>query len=114
MEGVIATIFFFTSIVLIWGGIIFTRHKERMTIVERGLKPEDMKALYERGSFQLSFGSSLKWGIVLVGIGLAVLVGMWLRQAYDVEGGVFPGLIALFGGLGLVVYYMIAGKKSGN
>jgi hypothetical protein len=112
MEGMIATIFFFTTVVLIWGGIVLTRHKERMTIIERGLKPEDMKALYDRGSLRVSFGSSLKWGIIFVGIGLAILVGMWLRETYMVEGGVFPGLIALFGGIGLVVYYLIAGKKT--
>jgi hypothetical protein len=111
MEGIIATIFFFTAVVLIWGGIVFTRHRERMTIIERGLKPEDLKALYDRGSFRFTLGSSLKWGMVFVGIGLAILVGMWLRTAYMVEEGVFPGLIALFGGIGLVVYYLIAGRK---
>jgi hypothetical protein len=113
MEGVIASIFFFTTIILIWGGIIVSKHRERMSIIERGLKPEDMKALYERNT-KISFGSSLKWGIVFIGIGLAVLVGMWLRQAYDVDESIFAGLIALFGGMGLVVYYIVAGKKSGS
>jgi hypothetical protein len=112
MGGIIAIIFFFTSVVLIWGGILFTRHKERMTIIDRGLKPEDMKALYERGTFQPREFNSMKWGIVLVAIGLAILMGIWLHETYMVPEGVYPGLIALFGGVGLVVYYLISTRKS--
>ena len=90
---------------------MLTRHKERMTMIEKGLSPEDVKALYQRQTFRVNPLSSLKWGIVFVAVGLAVLVGMWLRNAFFIQDGVIPGLIALFGGLGLIVFYVIAHKK---
>ena len=37
-EPVIVTTVFFMSVVLIWGGFILTRHKERMTMIEKALK----------------------------------------------------------------------------
>ena len=104
-------IFFFICVVAIWGGFLLTRHKERMTMIDKGLTPEDVKALYQRSPFRMNPLSSLKWGIVFVAVGLAVLVGMWLRNTYFIQDGVFPGLIALFGGLGLIVFYVIAHKK---
>jgi hypothetical protein len=109
-ELVVPTIFF-----LVVGGItasfVLTRHKERMTMLDRGLSPEDIKQLYERSAGRFSPYSSLKWGIVSVSIGLAVIVGMWLREATYVEEGIYPALIALFGGSGLIIYYMTIRKK---
>ena len=111
MAGVIAIVFFFMSIILVWGGIILTRHRERMVAMEKGLKPEDVRGLFERSAIRSSPMASLKWGIVFVAIGIAVLLGMWLHQAFMVEEGVYPGLIALFGGLGLIIFYALAKKR---
>ncbi|MBI5471421.1 MAG: hypothetical protein HY961_03660 [Ignavibacteriae bacterium] len=112
LAPVFGIVFMFTTIALIWGSIIFTRHKERMTMIDRGLKAEDIKSLYERHTFQVSPLSSLKWGMVLVCIGLAILVGMWMHQVLLFEEGIFFGLIAAFGGLGLVLFYFIAERKA--
>ena len=109
-ELIVPTIFF-----LVVGGIIasfvLTRHKERMTMLDRGLSPEDIKQLYERSAGRFNPYSSLKWGIVFVSIGLAVVIGMWLREVTYVEEGIYPALIALLGGAGLIIYYMIIRKK---
>jgi hypothetical protein len=111
ITGMLAIIFFFTTTSIVLGSFIFTRHRERMNMIEKGMKPEDMRALYAGGARQWHPLSSLKWGIVFVSVGLAILVGMVLRAHYmDVEGGVFPALIALFGGIGLVVFYLISKK----
>ncbi len=105
-------IVFFLSIAGVLGYMIMARHKERMGIIEKGLKAEDMKALYERSaSRQLHPLSSLKWGVIFVCLGLAVLIGMYLHATYNVEGAVFPGLMAIFGGVGLILFYLIAHKK---
>jgi hypothetical protein len=104
-------IFCFLTVGAIIGSIVLTRHKERLTIIEKGLNPEDIKAMYERRSWAMNPLTSLKWGIVFVFIGAAILLSIWLRETYLVNNGVFPGLIALFGGLGLVVFYFIAKKK---
>jgi hypothetical protein len=95
--------------------LLLSRHKERMTMIEKGAKAEDIKALYERGVLRSpSPLSSLKWGLILVGIGLAVVLGMVLHNAYgsDIEGGIYPGLIALFGGFALILFYFIVRKKA--
>lgn len=111
MEGLIAIVFFFMTIILVWGGIIVTRHRERLSAMEKGLKPEDVRALFERHSFPANSLASLKWGIVFVAVGIAVLLGLWLHTTFMVAEGVYPGLIALFGGLGLIVFYAFARKK---
>jgi len=112
ITGAIALIFFFTSLVLIIGGMILTRHKERMTIIDKGLETEEIKALYMRGAWKTSPLNSLKWGILFIAVGLAILVGMWLHEVYMVKDGVIAGLVALFGGAALVVFYAIASRKA--
>jgi hypothetical protein len=108
---ILIPITFFATIGGIWGYTLHSRHRERMTIIEKGLKPEDMKALYERGLSRTNPLSSLKWGIVFICIGVAVLLGMWLHINFNVEEGVYPALISLMGGLGLISFYAIASRK---
>ncbi|MGA9119623.1 MAG: DUF6249 domain-containing protein [Bacteroidota bacterium] len=109
--GIVIPVFFFLTVLLIWGTIILTRHKERMHIIEKGLSAEDMKALYTSWTRPASPLSSLKWGMLIAMVGLAILVGVWLHTAFYAEDGVYPGLIGVFGGLGLILFYRIASKK---
>jgi hypothetical protein len=111
LEGVIALIFFFTSVIVIVGGMILTRHKERITIIEKGLQTEEIKALYMRGVWKTSPLSSLKWGMLCIAFGLAIIVGMWLRATFMVETWTIAGLVALFAGIALLVFYAIASRK---
>ncbi len=111
-EEVFVPVILFLSIAGIFGVRILTRHKERMTMIEKGLKAEDMKSLYERATSPTNPLSSLKWGVVFVAIGVAVLLGMYLRQTYYVDESIFVALIALFGGLGLISFYVVARKKA--
>jgi hypothetical protein len=111
VTGMLAIIFFFVTISTIVGSIIFSRHRERMTMIEKGMKAEDMKSLYERSVREWTPLTSLKWGIIFVAVGLAILLGLFLHAQYYVEGGIYPALIALFGGIGLVLFYVIANRK---
>ncbi|MEK7670744.1 MAG: DUF6249 domain-containing protein [Bacteroidota bacterium] len=111
-EEVLIPLIFFLTIGAIWGSIVLTRHKERMSMIEKGLKAEDIKSLYERQTLRVNPLSSLKWGIVLVCVGIAIILGIWLRDNYMFNDGIIPGLIATFGGVGLVLFYFIAGKKA--
>ena len=108
---VIIPVIFFLTIGGIWGFIVLTRHKERMAMLEKGLKPEDMKAMYERGTWRINPLSSLKWGMIFSSVGVAALIGMYLHANYFVEEGIYPALMCLFGGLSLVAFYLFAGKK---
>ena len=53
--------------------------------------------------------SSLKWGMVLVGIGVAWLVSSWMPYYWHDEAVL--GLMFLLAGLGMLIYYPIAQKK---
>lgn len=107
----IISIFLFSCIVIIWGGVILARHKERMTMIEKGMASEDIKALYERGTRGFSLRTPLMWGIVLTAVGLATLVGVIATNWYHIDDDIIPALMVLFGGIGLVIFYMIARNK---
>lgn len=53
--------------------------------------------------------SSLKWGIVAVAVGLA-LVGIQLLHL-DADDPVTFGIVFIFGGAGLLLFYLIKTKK---
>ena len=53
--------------------------------------------------------SSLKWGMVLVGIGLAWLVSRWMPYYWHDETVV--GMMFLLAGIGMLIYYPIAQRK---
>jgi hypothetical protein len=112
ITGLIAVIFFFTSVSAIIGSFIFTRHRERIGMIEKGLKTDEIKALYSSGPREINPLSALKWGILCVSVGMAILLGMFLHSYYGAEEGVFPGLIVLFAGIGLVLFYAIARKRA--
>ncbi|HUI10627.1 MAG TPA: DUF6249 domain-containing protein [Bacteroidota bacterium] len=107
-------IFMFLCMASVIGAAIFARHRERMAMIDKGLKGEDMKAYFEKSIRHWSPLTSLKWGIVLVGVGAAILVGLWLHEAYGVNHGVIPALIALFGGASLVLFYLIARRRENS
>jgi hypothetical protein len=87
-----------------------------MAMIEKGMAAEEIKSLYARSAWRSGPGrsdplSSLKWGMICIGVGAAILLGMWLRDAYMMSEGVYPGLIALFGGIGLILFYFIAPRR---
>lgn len=102
-------LFLSVAAVIIMG--MASRHRERITMIEKGLSSEDIKALYTREQNRTNPMGVLKWGILFVFVGLAVLLGTYLDQVYHLDDGIMVGLVTLFGGLGLVVFYGIASKK---
>ena len=113
-EEIMIPIVFFLSIALVWGMIILTKHKERMTMIEKGLSPEDIKSMYQRGMLRVNPLSSLKWGIIFLAIGVAALLGMWIHSSYYVGEEIIPALMAVFGGIGLITFYSLAARKTGE
>ena len=53
--------------------------------------------------------SSLKWGMVMVGIGLAWMIAEWLPYRWRDETVI--GLMFLLAGIGMLAYYPIAQRK---
>ena len=87
-----------------------SRHKERITMIEKGLSGDEIKALYARDVRRDPLGS-LKWGILSVLAGIAIMLGNYLHDYYAVDEGVIVGMVFLFVGIGLVAFYGIASKK---
>jgi hypothetical protein len=110
IEAMIPIILFLCATGVIVAFII-SRHKERMAMLEKGLKGEEIKALYTK-DYHWSPLSSLKWGILFVMAGLAVLAGYQLHRTINFDEGVtFGGLVPLFLGIGLLMFYSLASKK---
>ena len=109
ITGLAAVVLFFFSVASIWGAIIFTRHRERVLMIDKGLTPEEIRSLYNRAVRSRPL-LALKWGIIFVSIGLAIIVSLVASEVYYVDEGIYPALIALFGGLGLILFYRIAKK----
>jgi hypothetical protein len=97
--------------IIIW---LITRHRERITMIEKGLSVEQMKSLTQRDpqrEIRRDPLGSLKWGIIFVLGGLAIMIGNYLHMQFNTDESVTFGLITLFVGIGLITFYSIASKK---
>jgi len=105
---------------------LFVRKKERLTIIEKIGDKFDAAMIENKFSFPLvsqssgSFGT-LKVACLLVGVGLGLLVGYFIcwnsiagyysmelkNNAYEISGVIYGASVLLFGGLGLLVAFII-------
>ncbi|MDP1676846.1 MAG: DUF6249 domain-containing protein [Bacteroidota bacterium] len=110
-EEILIPIFMFGCIALILYKYFDVRHKERMTIIEKGLVNEDLKHLYTHG-LKTNPYSSLKYGMLAAFIGVGILVSAFMSQMFFAhEEQITAGIIFLFGGVGLITFYAIAKKR---
>lgn len=88
-------------------GIRYLINKEKMAMIERGINPNE-------GQSAPKPFLSLKFGLLLVGLGLGLLVALMtssLLHLLEKEAvAVYFGFIAIFGGLGLICSYIIEKK----
>ena len=86
---------------------IILDHQTRKKLIEKQMLDEKVKYLYaDRPESRVL--SNLKWGMILIGIGIAVFVGQIAPPELQEEvtiGGMF-----VLAGLGLVIYYLFANK----
>jgi hypothetical protein len=90
-------------------GIIYvflmTRHRERMSMLEKGINA----SLFTSKSNSKS--QTLKFGMFCIGIATGILIGNVLETAYFFEDSVaYLSMIFLFGGLSLVLHFIIDRK----
>jgi len=102
------TVMIFLISVLLTVGFIFyqfynTRNKERMAIIEKG---GDIK--YPESSSKFS---ALKWGLVLLCLGLALSLGIYVDISRNHDGPFFTLPFVVIGaGLGMLLYYAIVNR----
>lgn len=113
MEEVLVPITFFICTFAMIFGIRYFSNKEKMAMIERGIDPGINKATPKPFL-------SLKFGLLLVGVGLGLLValftvrGVFGNQMTNGEEGqavaIYFGCIGIFGGLGLILSYFVEKK----
>ena len=90
---------------------LVTRHRERMSIIDKGVAADDIKALYQT-SWKIQPLSSLKWGLILVFLGAGLFIGVRLKETAGMSDGVTVATVAICGGIGLVVFYLLARRHA--
>lgn len=95
----------FAMIVLIVKYI--TDNRTRQKLIDKGMVDEKIKYLFVRGQEEPM--SSLKWGLVLIAIGVALTLNVMFPAI--AEGPASIGVMFLFAGIAFIVYYMIVKSK---
>ena len=87
--------------------VISARNRERMAMIEKDVNPKDFISPRTYNSHSI-----LKWALLLVGLGFGLFIGSLLETytAIQEEPAYFASSL-FFGGLGLVVAFLIT-KKS--
>ena len=93
-------------------GIIYvaltTRNKERMALIEKGADA----TIFNQDK---SAKSSLKRGMLFVGVAIGFMVGYALDTYTDMEEPLpYFAMIFLFGGLALIAFYFVDQKQNGG
>jgi len=112
---VVAIVFTFgiPGIIIFWW--LYTKHRERMRLIEKGLTPEEVKAYFaDANTKPRNPYSSLKWGILLTFLGIGIFLANLFEDLYDIDEGVMMGMIVLCAGLGFLVYYSVVSAKIKN
>ncbi len=113
MEPLIAFIAFFAMIFGIMYLFYTTRNKERMALIEKGADASLFNTGKEGTRFSFSWSRfTLKIGMLAMGIAVGIIIAAVLAQANVLdEDALYPSLIFFFGGLSLVLFYLIDRKN---
>jgi uncharacterized membrane protein len=120
MEDILVPITLFICTFAMIFGIRYFISKEKMAMIERGIDPGIRKSTPQPFL-------SLKFGLLLVGLGLGLLVALFTVRAVfgepvtremtehynnngDQQAAIYFGCIGIFGGLGLILSYIIEKK----
>lgn len=105
-ESIIIVPVLFLSIV--WIVKIVSENKTRQKLIDKGVVDEKIKDLFANQA-ELSVLANLKWGMILIGLGLAFFVYQFLDYRWHSEG--ILGLMFILSGAGFLIYYPIAQNR---
>lgn len=90
---------------------VISDNRIRRRLIEAGQVDEKVKYLYFRSERRTGEPlSSVKWGLVLVAVGIALLLGQIFP--YDITQMMTTGFMFLFAGIAFLIYYFIQKGKS--
>ncbi len=107
--GIIFT-FGIPGLLIFWH--LYTRHRERMRLIEKGLSPDEVRAYFAGFNAKAtrkrdSYGA-LKLGIILTFTGIGIFIANLLEDKYNMPDGMTFGIVLLFIGLSFMLYFLIA------
>lgn len=102
-EEVLVPLVIFASIAYIVK-IVSDNHLRRF-LAKEGQINDDLQYLYA-GRMDAKFPASLKWGLVLVALGLAILIS----RIFGGDEMLMVSLMFLFGGAALIAFYVFAAR----
>lgn len=85
---------------------IISDNMVRRKLIEKGLVNADVKYLFATSANGAP--GSLKWGLVLIAVGGAILIGQ--LAPYSISEEVTISAMLIMAGLALIVYYFIASR----
>jgi hypothetical protein len=100
--------------VAVFGGFwfiikLFLDHLTRRKLIESGNIDQNIRYLYFNQA-EPQAPSSLKWGLVLVALGLAIVIGQLLPYPWE-RGEIIFSLMLLFAGIALLINYAIVSAR---
>lgn len=111
MEPAVIVLIVFGSV----GFVIFTwiqsRHKERIAMIEKGVKASELKGAMMPDLLRPNPLSSLKWGLLAMFVGAGLILANILDRYYYFHDSIYFASMLISGGIGLVIFYFIAAKK---
>jgi ABC-type Fe3+-siderophore transport system permease subunit len=109
-DNIVPLVFFVVSGAVVFGVLyVFytTRNRERMALIEKNADPSILKS-ESKGSFRLF---PIKFGMLLMGVGLGILFGSILKSITMIEEEIaYSSMVFLFGGAGLFASYFVGRK----
>jgi hypothetical protein len=114
MGSLIAFIALFATVFGIMYVFYTTRNKERMALIEKGADASLFNTGKGEGRKLFNWSKfTLKVGMLFMGIAVGIIVGAILSNAGILdEDAMYPAMIFFFGGLSLVLFYIIDRKSN--
>lgn len=114
MDGNLVPIILFLSF---FGALVaitktISDNKTKRKLIDAGASEAFVRTLFSVRQSTPNGLAALKWGLVVAGVGLALILVQFLP--YDFEEPISYGLMFLFAGIGLFIYYAIASWEEGR
>ena len=104
LEDIIVPTTLFIASALVLLKYLDGRHRERMTMIEKGIV-ELPKAQAPNGTKLLTIG------LLAIFVSIGMLLATWMHYDMGMKEEAIPGIMILFGGVGLVAAYTVAKKR---
>ncbi|HLA68440.1 MAG TPA: DUF6249 domain-containing protein [Bacteroidota bacterium] len=111
MEPAAVVFIVFGSVGFVLYTWIQSRHKERMSMIDKGVKASELKGSIFPDILRPNPLSSLKWGLLAMFVGAGLIVANILDRYFYFHESVYFASMLIAGGIGLVIFYFVASKK---